>query len=360
MKINEFNATKERVISFDFLRVVAILLVILLHTVSGIVGSGNTSSINFIVANILNGISRIGVPIFFMISGALMLDENKNVSIKSIICKNVKNIVVLLVFWSLFYAVLYEIVVPLLITKEGVSFNAFILSLLNGATHLWFLFVLIGLYLITPMLRMFINKKNIKLAVYFVVLASVFCLLPKTLDFILSIFGVGAMIELYLSKFDITFVLGCSMYYVLGWLIVNLEISKKFRIIFDLMGLLSLIYMIISVQLVSTKGNYVGEIVYNDLTINVCLYAISIFIFFWNRYKDRQFTKHKKIIVALSNMTFGVYVIHVAVLYFVGHYFIGASVFIRVPICFLVATFTSFGLSYILSKIPIIKVLVKG
>lgn len=351
-----------RIIAFDLLRIIAIALVVLLHTVSPIVGNGDSSSMDFIVANIINGISRIGVPMFFMVSGALMLNTTKELSIKTIICKYVKNIVILLVFWSIFYALLYEIIVPLIITKQTISLNNFLLSIVNGATHLWFLFVLIGLYLITPILRTFVNNKNKKLAIYFIVLASIFCLLPKTIDFILYALGISTsnIVSEYFAKFSMGFVLDCTIYYVLGWLLVNCEIKKKCRIVLYILGAISLIYMILSVQLFSSLGNYVGESVYNNLTINVCLYAVAAFVFIWNKCKDKEFERSKNLIISLSNKTFGVYAIHVAALYLIGHFFIGKNIFIRILVCWGGALVLSFAITYVLSKIPIIKKIVRG
>lgn len=352
----------DRIIVFDLLRIVAISLVVLLHTVSPIVSGASVNSTSFIIANILNGISRIGVPIFFMISGALMLNEEKEISIKMILNKYVKNIAILLVCWSFFYACLYEVIVPLFIKKEEIVIIDFLTAIINGSTHLWFLFVIIGLYLITPFLRTFVKKDNSKLVLYFIILAGIFCLLPKTLDAILYIVDSNryGVIGQWLSKFSMGFVLDCTIYYLLGWYIINNPISKRNRMIVYIIGGISLIYTILSVQLFSSEGNYIGELIHNNLTLNIYFYATSVFLFFWYTFKEKTFLRNQQFIVKLSNLSFGVYLIHIAVLYLIGHFLMGQFILIRIFVGWLGSLGISFGLSYVLSKIPLIKKLIRG
>ena len=76
-------SNKERNSFLDITRIVAVLAVIMIHTSSGFVTLYDTSSIEFLWGNIFDSISRIGVPLFVMISGSLMLDEEKNITIKT-------------------------------------------------------------------------------------------------------------------------------------------------------------------------------------------------------------------------------------------------------------------------------------
>ena len=60
--------TKERIFYYDFLRALAILFVILVHT-SPFYNWGDvpTTQFNFIISNALWDLSKIGVPLFFML-----------------------------------------------------------------------------------------------------------------------------------------------------------------------------------------------------------------------------------------------------------------------------------------------------
>lgn len=163
-------SNKERNSFLDITRIVAVLAVIMIHTSSGFVTLYDTSSIEFLWGNIFDSISRIGVPLFVMISGSLMLDEEKNITIKSLLSKNIKNIVYLLIFWSVIYCSIYEVIFPL-IKGEALNFPSIIVSLENGHFHMWYLYMMIGLYLITPFLREFVKKENKQLVLLFIAAA---------------------------------------------------------------------------------------------------------------------------------------------------------------------------------------------
>lgn len=62
----------------DFVRVLATFLVILLHSAAPLLYQySSISKADWWVANIYDSISRICVPLFFMISGYLLLEKMK-------------------------------------------------------------------------------------------------------------------------------------------------------------------------------------------------------------------------------------------------------------------------------------------
>ncbi len=69
------NNACNRIFYIDMLRVVACIFVVMIHSSATYVVK-DIGSFNFWIGNFLDSISRSGVPIFIMISGALMLDEN--------------------------------------------------------------------------------------------------------------------------------------------------------------------------------------------------------------------------------------------------------------------------------------------
>lgn len=71
----------ERKNYLDVLRVIAIAAVIMIHVSASFVNFYN-SSLDFALGNIFDSISRLAVPIFLMISGALMLNEEKEFNCK--------------------------------------------------------------------------------------------------------------------------------------------------------------------------------------------------------------------------------------------------------------------------------------
>ena len=80
----------QRHLGLDLVRIVAILAVVMIHASASFLVSYPAGSFEFSVGNLGDGISRLGVPLFVMLSGALMLDEQRNLTLKRIFTKNVK------------------------------------------------------------------------------------------------------------------------------------------------------------------------------------------------------------------------------------------------------------------------------
>ena len=163
----------DRIMSLDIIRIIAICAVVMIHASALCVTQNSPSSLSFIIGNLFDSISRLGVPLFFMISGALMLNESKKISFEKIIKRYVLNILLLLFFWSFLYAVLARLLIPLL-QGEEISISDFFKSVISGHYHLWFLFAIIGLYLVTPILRTFVKRENKKYVEWFIFLGVVF------------------------------------------------------------------------------------------------------------------------------------------------------------------------------------------
>lgn len=126
------------------LRILACFMVILLHVAAT---DFHQFDERWWPANLWDSVTRICVPLFFMISGAGLLckDEALNVFFK----KRFLKILPPLVFWSIFYALWRWV--------NGQQSDNFLLSILSGPKPypLWYLYALVGLYLFTPILRKF-------------------------------------------------------------------------------------------------------------------------------------------------------------------------------------------------------------
>ena len=125
----------------DIIRIVAILLVILLHCSGNYIHDVSVKGFNFIVLNFFDSISRIGVPLFFMISGAYFLNNKNDVTIKSLFKKNIFKVLLVLVISS--FAIEFT---KYLLSVDNITLKAFIKNVVLGDNILWFFYTLIGLY----------------------------------------------------------------------------------------------------------------------------------------------------------------------------------------------------------------------
>ena len=121
---------KPRALKFDLIRITAICMVLFIHVTVVLVLFYHDAT--FTVANVFNGLGRAGVPMFLLLSGALLLDENRPFDTKNFYRTSFLSIVLLLIGWLLFYA----------------SWRAFLLPLLRGTySTLYFQRLSIGKYL---------------------------------------------------------------------------------------------------------------------------------------------------------------------------------------------------------------------
>ena len=96
--------SQKREYAFDALRVIAMIMVVVIHVANVYTRSfSSISSSSYVVSLIFSTFSRVSVPIFFMISGALLLDRKFDT--KKYL-KRIKKFILLIIVWDLVYLIL--------------------------------------------------------------------------------------------------------------------------------------------------------------------------------------------------------------------------------------------------------------
>ena len=345
---NVKEVKKDRIFAFDIMSIVAIMAVILIHVSSKYITQTSVGSLEYVLGCILNSISRFGAPLFFMISGALMLNEKKNLTFKSCLIRAV-NLLILLFIWSLFYALVKYVGFPI-IKGYGVSFKAFIYAFIYGNYHLWFLYVLIGLYLVTPLLRFIVNKKNLAYVKYFIALCVVFVYIPTLVTRVLNFYGQPGIFG-FLRQFDVALVGVYTGYYVLGYYLYNVAFEKRHRITIYIFGVLSLFATVFGAIFINF------DIFFSYGTITVFVYSMAVFVFIKELSKNKVSPEK---LTLFSRLSFGVYLLHAFILGIVFRYLPHFEMpYLFIPLIFVVVTVITYGICFIISKIPFIKKLIK-
>lgn len=347
--------THARNASLDIARIIAIVAVVMIHCSSVFVSNYETNMREFVLGNIFNGISRPGVPLFLMISGALFLDENKKTTLKTILSKNVKSLAIITIIWSILYAITYCIALPLFKSKP-IRVENVLDSILNGHSHMWYLYMIMGLYMITPFLKKFVCKKNKEMVLFFIYISFVVQFLVPLADKLCIQYLDNDFIGAWFEKFHLDFFGGYITYFLVGWYIVHVGISKKilkYNIYF--WGALSLAVMLFAVQ---RTGDYLT--VYDNIGPLVFIYSISIFLAL-NDIKWKLKEKTTQRLATLSNLSFGVYIIHMLVLSVFNEILpYNDHCVLYIVVSFITVTCGSFLCAFILSKIPLLKKLIRA
>lgn len=351
----------QRIYSFDIIRIIATLMVIMIHTAGVFVSDADADFFSFTVGNFLDSLSQIAVPLFLMLSGALMLDEEKEFTIRKSI-KYALNIFALLGIWSLIYAVIYNILIPVTQGNPVNSdFSNFVSDLLLGHYHMWYLYLIIGLYLITPLLRLFVKKSNLKTLKYFLLLAIFVPFLSVLLNVICVNVFHTQLFASFVNSFKMGYISDYLVYYILGWFLVNCEFTQKQRMGIYLSGITGFLLTFGLNEIFIHSNPNVYESLYSASSFAIFCAAAATFTFFFYRFKTRTFGRASGFIAYISKITFGVYLIHE-----VFRTVFEAILMPRIPntlayiiICFTLTTVISFGVAFIMSKIPLIKKIIK-
>lgn len=181
---------KLRVAYLDRMRAVAILMVVGIHAWDTFIMPSEVvfSLLGWSGHQLAHTIGRYGVPLFVMLTGALMLGRAYP-SMKDFFQAKIPRFVGALVVASTVYALLVKILF-------GQSFQSIVPKFLNGHSiggyHLWYMYMLIGLYFSLPFLARLLQTLSESEVRCLICLSLVLVFLPWTLnagDFGISYFG---------------------------------------------------------------------------------------------------------------------------------------------------------------------------
>ena len=140
---------RPREVTFDILRIVACFAVVLQHSSAGVlVGYEQVTPHEWWLANILNALSRFAVPVFLMMSGALLINR-PGIDAMRFYQRRLSVIIKPYIFGSLIY-LLYLLYVK----HQPVSYADIGERIIDGGMyyHFYYLHLILALYLLVPFL----------------------------------------------------------------------------------------------------------------------------------------------------------------------------------------------------------------
>lgn len=343
------QSTFTRNYTLDLIRVCAMCLVVLLHASSVFVSYSEEVTLT---GNILNSLSRPCVPLFVMLSGALLLNETKQKDAKAIY-KSAGQMLLLTIVWASLYALLFEMLIPI-VTNKTINVLNFTELLIKGFYHMWYMYMLIGLYAAVPFLRSFVKKENKHLVLIFIGISLLTVFTGPIIDLLANANEYLVYISLFLDQFYLQFFAGYVTYFLAGWYIVHIGISKRLKYILYTLSMLSLIGTILLLQ---QTGDYLT--VHSNFNLLIFIYSVGLFVFL-NDIPVKVNAEKPSFLLFLSKISFGVYMIHAAIDVFVGE----ALSFVGNPALHIAARFgivlvVSVVACAVMTKIPLIKKLLR-
>ena len=342
------TSESKRIAYFDFLRVFATFAIMIQHI--NPFGSKDPRTAEYGVRLVSDLLSRCGVPLFLMISGSLFLSGKS--SIKRIYTHNILRIVTAFLFWSALYAVVREI-----IFKYG-KINM-VLEFLLGHYHMWFMFLIVELYVLTPILRKVVNSWSITkyLLIILCVYASLIPMLKESLTLVSPRLGDFSDIlgQKYLKN---EFHIGI-FYFVLGYYLSKCQLTVCRRRCIYGIGVLGAV--------IAGVGSYVLAItgvenlpLLNNHHLTIIAFSSAVFVFARTHCSfDRMKDWAVALVLRLSKYSFGAYLVHALVLemlrHFIGDRFFQIGALFSLPYQFLTVCVLSFAISAIINHIPVLR-----
>jgi len=222
---------KNRIIALDYLRVLGAILVVAVHADNITISPSNfLGGISWWFATSMNTIGRISVPLFVMISGALIYRSTKSTNFSDLLSRSWRRIILPGIFWITLYFIWQNRWYNYGLQSE------YIFSQLYHSSfgYLHYLFIILGLYLATPLLQ------KIPLAKRSIVAwgSMIFMIIFEYIRYRGTSWGwTGDTPWLWISYIP---------YYLLGSVLLETKLPKTWAYLLGIFGALSLIVAIIS------------------------------------------------------------------------------------------------------------------
>ncbi len=343
---------KKRILYFDILRIFAVSAVIFIHVAAQKWYSVKVGSFEWIVFDVYDSVMRWAVPSFVMISGALFLSRDRG--IKYIFKNHFLRMITAFCFWSAVY-----IGTDIWLGGKYTHDNG-ITQFIKGHYHLWYIFVIAGIYLLVPLLKKITESE--KLTKYLLILSFAFSIVVPTLSSSLSFLNEiwYGRLRMLTSNADMVMLRGYIFYFVLGFYLKNKDFSKIQRRIIYALGILGAACTIALSIHTSLYRNKSMTAFLDNFMLNNFLESLGIFVFFkYNAGKKEISLKKEKIILKLSKYSFGIYLCHPIALEFMQKKLefttLSLNPLISVPLIFAITFAVSLTVSALLNCIPIVK-----
>lgn len=296
-------------INVEFVRVISIMMVIIIHVSS------------YILLNVyafkeflyFQAFFKVGVSCFFLLMGYVF---NTNKNLITMWKKSICRFIIPIIFFSLFYDLFYNFLTyksSFMTCYSNIKLNYDLIKrvflnnvLFTKAFHFWYLYDILKLYLLYPLLKIVCKPQNVKLKKFLIIiLFIVYIIFPSIINLYKPLF--------FLNKF-FNYNLGyICLYFLIGnYLKDNMLKIKINKFILFILYLIMIFLCIVCFSKIEIFYNKPWLYLYSFNYSFIFMFFASIFFFI---FLFNIKIKYKDIILFLGDKTLIVYYIHIAILY---------------------------------------------
>lgn len=355
--------SNHKLIHLEILRIFAVFWVIFNHTNEKgffLFSTRPDGGAAFWIDLFISVFCKFGVPVFFAISGALLLNR-KPEPLKTLWSRRILKMVIILLIFS----VAYYLFDTLHLYGDALDWKDFLLRFYSSELKppLWFMYAYIAFLVILPFLQAMVERLADKHFYYLFVMAVVINGVIPALEYLFFKGQVTLNENFSVSSFLSTIVL----YPCLGYFMQNRLEKKQCTGFLPVLWILNVAGIAASCLLTYLAGRNDGF--YTEagsqtfFSIFVVLNCAAVFLTGRVLFEGRQMAPCiRKVLLTAGSCTFGIYLLHSFVFGFSIYekaldwaYAVGLNKMIAVLLmCFLIFLVTFF-LTWLLSKIPVVK-----
>lgn len=274
----------------DAARWLAAMAVVLLHSAAlTLTNSAPYGGSAWMAANLYDSAARWCVPVFVMISGALLLDSRKPMDTRHFYGRRVARLCAPLLFWTLFYLFWHSLLDWWNSGHVDVSFWPRKVAQGEPYYHLWYLYMVVGLYLFAPLVRALYVRSSV----------------PARKMWLAGILGIAVLDTIYRQfsgtrpGFFLTWFLPYLGYFLAGRMLLDGELRIPRPGLVLLASVLATAGGVYALSTPHTLNVYF----YDSFSITVLMMSLAAFQWIVN-------SPGMPRLAALTPLTFGVYLIH--------------------------------------------------
>lgn len=304
----ESASRDNRMVSYDLLRILAAFSVVMLHSAGQKWHTLPVSNLEWQVADAWDALFRFGVPIFVMISGAIFL--NRDIGIRRLYAHNILRLMAVYWVWSGIYG-MYDC---RSFDLRAAGWKVVAKEMLTGRYHLWFLPMIVGIYMLYPVLRSWVKNTEKENLQYFLSLFLIFQIGMSTLSALNKTFLIRYLADLV----DIAELgMACSYvgYFVWGYYLARFGIPDRWRRILYACVIPSALLNIALDRYLSVRAGAPAGEIYDSYGAFTFVVVTALFLFFTKGMGEvRDSGLAARAIRELSDATLGIYVMHIGFL----------------------------------------------
>lgn len=327
--MKELSVEKEgkRIVWLDFVKFIAIFMMIAVHCTDNVTPAERSEPWYNLWGSFYGSFMRPAIPLFVMVTGALLLPVKQNVS--TFYKKRLTRLLVPFIIWSILYNLFPWItgllgLSPIVINdffawaEPDQSFSSALHNILMipfnfsmFAVQMWYVYLLIGLYLYMPIFSAWVRQASVKEQKVFLALWFVSLFIPYLREYLTKdLWGTCSWNEFGL----LYYFAGFNGYLLLGYYIINNNINLSWNKL-TLIGIPSFVigYCITflgfkSITAVPGEPVELVELFFTYCSPNVLMMTLPIFLVIRKIQFDSAVVR--RFAVSISTCTFGIWMSH--------------------------------------------------